>query len=127
MLIKNPKGRIVDVTEEMGEYLLAERPKKTIDGRIIKNKDGDAVIVQKGAHEKGYTKPTDAEIKRYEQQSAEGKAGDAKVAADVAGKKADKEQEKADKVNKEAEAAKKAADEAAKKAGGGAGAPTPDN
>jgi len=126
-LVKNPKGRIVDVSKEMAEYLLAEKPTKTIEGRAMRNDRGDPVVVVKAAHEKGYTKPTDAEIKRYEQQSAEGKAGDAKVAADVAGKKADKEQEKADKVNKEAEEAKKAADEAAKKAGGGAGAPTPDN
>jgi len=126
MLIKNPKGRIVDVTPEMGEYLLADKPQKTIDGREIRNKDGAPVVIQKGAHEKGYTKPTDAELEQYAKTSAQTAKTSAQTAADEATKKADKVQKKADEENAKAAEAKKAAKDAAKSAGG-TGAPTPDN
>jgi len=126
LLIKNPKGRIVDVDDAMNEYLLADKPKKTIDGREIRNKDGAVVVVQKAAHEKGFTKPTDAEIEKYKKQTAETKAADTQGAAEVAAKGADKVQKKADEENKKAADAKKAAEDAAKGAGG-TGSPTPDN
>jgi len=126
MLIKNPKGRIVDVSKEMAEYLLAEKPTKTIEGRAMRNDRGDPVVVVKAAHEKGYTKATPEEIAQYEKQTAKTKAADAQVGADTDAKKADKVQKKADEENEKADASKKAAEELAKKATG-TGAPTPDN
>lgn len=64
--IKNPKGRIVTVTAEAKEYLLADAPTKTINGAKLLNKKGEPVAAVKSEHEKGYSEPTDAEIKAYE-------------------------------------------------------------
>jgi len=85
MLVKNNKGRIVAVSKEQGEYLLADNPTKTIEGVPQMTNKGQRVAVRKSAHEKGYTKLTKEEIKAFEaKQKAAQKAAqsDAKIKAE---------------------------------------------
>ena len=58
-ILKNPKGRLVSVTQEAAEYLLSSRPTKTITGVEQKDDKGQPVAVVKSQHEQGYTKPSE--------------------------------------------------------------------
>lgn len=73
MYLKNPKGRIVDVSDERGAYLLNPNPVlMRKDGKPKTDNDGNTFPLVKSKHEEGYTVPTKAEIKAYEdQQEAE--------------------------------------------------------
>lgn len=68
MYLKNQKGRIVEVDDARAAYLLNPNPvllRK--DGKPKTNEDGDTFPLVKSKHEEGYTKPTAAEIKAYEE------------------------------------------------------------
>lgn len=72
MYLKNPKGRIVEVDDARAAYLLDPKPvllRK--DGKPKTNEDGDTFPLVKAKHEEGYTKPTAAEIKAYEEEEEE--------------------------------------------------------
>lgn len=90
MLLKNPRGRIVSVSEERGEYLLNPHPVLlNSKGKPKLNKDGEEIPVIKARYEEGYTKPTKEEIdaymeKREEDQEAAEEAQDAQDAAAAA-------------------------------------------
>lgn len=73
MYLKNQKGRIVDVSDERGKYLLDPNPVlMRRDGKPKTDNDGNTFPLVKSKHEEGYTVPTKAEIKAYEdQQEAE--------------------------------------------------------
>ncbi len=67
MYLKNPKGRIVEVTDERGEYLLNTNPVLLReDGKPKTDLDGRTYPLIKGEHEKGYTTPSPSEVKAYE-------------------------------------------------------------
>ncbi len=58
-LIKNPKGRIVEVSDERKVYLLDPKPVHT-------RPDGKRIALVKSRHEEGYTEPSASEVKQYE-------------------------------------------------------------
>lgn len=74
MYLKNQKGRIVEVPDERGKYLLDPNPvllRK--DGKPKTDNDGNTFPLVKSKHEEGYTVPTKAEIKEYEDRQEEGR------------------------------------------------------
>lgn len=75
MLLKNPRGRIVSVTQERGEYLLNPRPVLlNSKGKPRLNAEGEEIPLIKARYEEGYTKPTQAEIDAYLEKQAEDQA-----------------------------------------------------
>jgi hypothetical protein len=76
MLVKNPKGRIVSVSEEFGAYLLDPKPVlMRRDGKPKTDLDGNTFPLVKAEHEKGFTLPSKAEIAAYEKEEEEGREG----------------------------------------------------
>lgn len=63
--VKNPKGAIVEVTDEAAEYLLSDHPTATMAGKPLRDKDGNPVQIKKSDHEKGFSEPTQAEVDAF--------------------------------------------------------------
>lgn len=77
--IKNPKGRIVEVTDERKEFLLNPTP-------MVTGGDGKRVPYIKQACEQGFSEPTDDEIARAEKIGAAGDVNRIYGPKDFAGK-----------------------------------------
>lgn len=124
--LKNPKGRIVQVSKEAAEYLLNDKPTKTITGLAMTDDKNRPVVIKKAEHEKGYTVPTEAELKVFLKGTATKDADLAEKQAQEETKKAQKEAEKAAEAQAKADAKQAEANAKAQKAKGTA-MPTPDN
>ena len=111
--IKNPKGRIVQVSDDAAVYLLATNPTSTIAGVPLTNNKGQKVQVIKAEHEKNYSEPTKKEVEDFLKGSSQDDAKAAAKEADIEAAKAEKEAKKAADAEAKAQEKKEKAEKAA--------------